>query len=75
MKPHEPYQYPIIPYPGEQFCPVAEPNNHYPGLICSEPTVGRNPEGFMVCKHHLNGTRKRPRHRTYPFKKKGEYLK
>ncbi len=54
----KPAPYPVIPFPGEKFCPIPDPRSYHAGIICSEPTAGRNADGVAVRKFHLAGTNK-----------------
>jgi hypothetical protein len=45
--------YPTIPFPGEEFCPVAFLGSRPSGTICSRKTVGPRADGLMVCQRHL----------------------
>ena len=42
------YGFPIVPFPGEKFCPMAINKQ---GEVCSEPTVAEQ-EGVRVCSFH-----------------------
>lgn len=45
------FGFPIIPFPGEKFSPLACNKD---GEICAEPTVAAL-NGVHVCKYHLAG--------------------
>ena len=60
------YGYPILPFPGEQFCPMVL---HRDGEMCSEPTVGEK-DGVKVCVYHLTGRAHYPTSCQHPYQKK-----